>query len=76
MVLFVRAPVETDGVVAIRTYLVQAVRAALTNEIEISAAEVLLDLMTLVFKGDGVRADADTLWLNLGTYLRLLGWVP
>ena len=76
MVLFVRAPVETDGVVAIRTYFVQAVGAALTNEIEISAAEVLLYLMALVLKGDGVRADAYTLWLNLGTYLRLLGWVP
>ena len=76
MVLFVRASVETDGVVAIRANLVQAVRAALTHEIQISAAEVLLDLMALVLKGNGVRADADTLWLNLGTYLRLLGWVP
>ena len=76
MVLFVRAPVETDGVVAIRANLVQAVRAALANEIELSAAKTLLDLMALVLKGNGVRADADTLWLNLGTYLRLLRWVP
>ena len=76
MVVFVRAPVKTDRVVTVRTYLVQAVRTALTDEIQVCAAEVLLDLMAFVFKGDGVRADAYTLWLNLGTYLRLLGWVP